>query len=363
MTEQTEKITKKKKIKKGVMIALIVLCVLICIAVVACIIQIEQLLGLINRADDEILETMSDAQYQEMMEAMRETVPEDYTGEVISAEDIQWDEEAEDLEQSDDIINILLIGQDRRSHEGRSRSDTIILVTVNKPAGTLTLTSFMRDMYVPIPGRDDNRINVPYAVGGMNLLDATLKRNFGVNVDANVVVDFYGFIDMVDLMGGVEIELTEKEADYMNRNFSWDVDDGLDDEWNLTAGVQQLNGSQALSYARMRKVGNSDYERTERQRRVIAKLIEKAKSLSVAELNLMMQHALPLITTDMDDAQILSYAMDLFPRLKDLEVQTLRIPVDGGYKPEMIDGMSVLVPDLWYNRWKLQEIMEIPKTE
>lgn len=345
------------------MIALIVLCVLICIAVVACIIQIEQLLGLINRADDEILETMSDAQYQEMMEAMRETVPEDYTGEVISAEDIQWDEEAEDLEQSDDIINILLIGQDRRSHEGRSRSDTIILVTVNKPAGTLTLTSFMRDMYVPIPGRDDNRINVPYAVGGMNLLDATLKRNFGVNVDANVVVDFYGFIDMVDLMGGIEIELTEKEADYMNRNFSWDVDDGLDDEWNLTAGVQQLNGSQALSYARMRKVGNSDYERTERQRRVIAKLIEKAKSLSVAELNLMMQHALPLITTDMDDAQILSYAMDLFPRLKDLEVQTLRIPVDGGYKPEMIDGMSVLVPDLWYNRWKLQEIMEIPKTE
>lgn len=363
MTEQTEKITKKKKIKKGIMIALIVLCVLICIAVVACIIQIEQLLGLINRADDEILETMSDAQYQEMMEAMRETVPEDYTGEVISAEDIQWDEEAEDLEQSDDIINILLIGQDRRSHEGRSRSDTIILVTVNKPAGTLTLTSFMRDMYVPIPGRDDNRINVPYAVGGMNLLDATLKRNFGVNVDANVVVDFYGFIDMVDLMGGIEIELTEKEADYMNRNFSWDVDDGLDDEWNLTAGVQQLNGSQALSYARMRKVGNSDYERTERQRRVIAKLIEKAKSLSVAELNLMMQHALPLITTDMDDAQILSYAMDLFPRLKDLEVQTLRIPVDGGYKPEMIDGMSVLVPDLWYNRWKLQEIMEIPKTE
>lgn len=363
MTEQTEKMTRKKKIKKGIMIALIVLCVLICIAVVACIIQIEQLLGMINRADDEILETMSDAQYQEMMDAMRETVPEDYTGEVISAEDIQWEEEAEDLEQSDDIINILLIGQDRRSHEGRSRSDTIILVTVNKPAGTLTLTSFMRDMYVPIPGRDDNRINVPYAVGGMNLLDATLKRNFGVNVDANVVVDFYGFIDMVDLMGGIEIELTEKEADYMNRNFSWDVDDGLDDEWNLTAGVQQLNGSQALSYARMRKVGNSDYERTERQRRVIAKLIEKAKSLSVAELNLMMQHALPLITTDMDDAQILSYAMDLFPRLKDLEVQTLRIPVDGGYKPEMIDGMSVLVPDLWYNRWKLQEIMEIPKSE
>ena len=90
----------------------------------------------------------------------QETVPEDYTGEVMNAEDVQWGEEVQDLESSDDIINILLIGQDRRSGEGRSRSDTLILVTVNKPAKTLTLTSFMRDMYVQIPGRNDNRINV-----------------------------------------------------------------------------------------------------------------------------------------------------------------------------------------------------------
>ena len=355
--EQSE----KKKRRKGWMIALIVICSLIWIAIIACAIYFESLLGLINRADDEVLETMSDAQYQAMMDAMQETVPEDFTGEVMDAEDVQWAEEAEELEESDDIINILLIGQDRRTGEGRSRSDTIIMVTVNKPAKTLTLTSFMRDMYVPIPGRSDNRINVPYLTGGMSLLDATIKRNFGVTIDANVVVDFYGFIDIVDLMGGIEIELTEKEADYMNRNFSWDIDDGLEDEWNLTAGVQQLSGSQALSYARMRKVGNSDYERTERQRRVVAKLIEKAKSLSVAELNLLLQHALPLITTDLEDTQILSYAWELFPLLQELEIQTLRIPVDGGYESKMIDGMAVLVPDLWYNRIKLQEIMEIPE--
>ena len=357
MTEYPE----KKKKKKGLMIALIVICSLILLAVTACAVYFESLLSLINRADDEILETMSDAEYQAMMDAMRETVPEDYTGEVMDAEDVQWAEEADDLEESDDIINILLIGQDRRAGEGRSRSDSIILVTVNKPAKTLTLTSFMRDMYVPIPGRSDNRINVPYLVGGMSLLDSTLKRNFGVTVDGNVVVDFYSFIDIVDLMGGIEIELTEKEADYMNRNFSWDVDDGMDDAWNLTEGVQQLNGSQALSYARMRKVGKSDYERTERQRRVVAKLIEKAKTLSVAELNLLLQHALPMITTDLDNTQILNYALELFPMLKELEIQTLRIPVDGGYESKMIDGMAVLVPDLWYNRIKLQEIMEIPE--
>lgn len=357
----TDKRKRKNAIKKALMVLLFVICALIWIAIIGCAIYFESLLSMINRADEEILETMSDAQYQAMMDAMEETVPEDFTGEVMDAEDVQWAEEAEELEESDDIINILLIGQDRRAGEGRSRSDSMILVTVNKPAKTLTLTSFMRDMYVPIPGRDDNRINVPYAVGGMSLLDATLKRNFGVNVDGNVVIDFYSFIDIVDLMGGVEIELSEKEANYMNSNFSWDVEDGLEDTWNLTAGVQQLNGSQALSYARMRKVGRSDYERTERQRRVVAKLIEKAKTLSVAELNLLLQHALPMITTDLENAEILNYALELFPMLKELEIQTLRIPVDGGYESKMIDGMAVLVPDLWYNRVKLQEIMEIPE--
>lgn len=358
--KQTENMKPKKK--KGWLIALIVALVLIWAVIIGCVIYLESLLGMINKADDEVLETMSDAQYQAMMEAIQETVPEDFVGEVMNAEDVQWDEATEDLEQSDDIINLLLVGQDRRSGEGRSRTDTIILLTVNKPAKTLTLTSFMRDMYVTIPGRDDNRINVPYLLGGTDLLDATLKRNFGVNVDGNVVVDFYGFIDLVDLMGGVDIELTAKEADYMNRNFSWDVEDGMEDPWNLTEGLQHLNGSQALAYARMRKVGNSDYERTERQRRVVSQLIEKAKSLSVAELNLLMQHALPMITTDLEDGEILSYALELFPLLKDLQIQTLRIPVDGGYESKMIDGMAVLVPDLWYNRVKLQQIMEIPES-
>lgn len=362
MTENTQSKEKKKKnSQKGLMITLFVCCGLLWIVLIAGVVRLESLLSMINRADDEVLETMSDAQYQAILDAMQETIPEDFDGEVMDAEDVQWGEEAENLETSEDVINILLIGQDRRTGEGRSRSDTIILVTVNKPANTLTLTSFMRDMYVQIPGRNDNRINVPYLLGGSDLLDATLKRNFGVTVDGNVVVDFYGFIDIVDLMGGVEIELSEAEADYMNRNFSWDIDDGVDDEWNLTEGVNQLSGTQALSYARMRKVGKSDYERTERQRRVLTKLIEKAKTLSVAELNLLLQHALPMITTDLDNTQILSYALELFPLLPELEINTLRIPVDGGYESKIINEMAVLVPDLWYNRVKLQEIMKVPE--
>lgn len=354
---------KRKTLKKVLMALLFVVCGAVWIGIIACAIHFESLLSLINRADDEVLETMSDAQYQALMDAMHETVPEDYTGEVLTAEDVQWGETVQPIEQNEDVINLLLIGQDRRTQDGRSRSDTIIMVTVNKPAKTLTLTSFMRDLYVQIPGRHDNRINVPYLLGGEKLLDACIQQNFGVTVDGNVVVDFYGFIDIVDLMGGIEIELSAAEAEYMNKNFSWDVDDGEDDNWNLTEGVNQLNGTQALSYARMRKVGNSDYRRTERQRLVVTKLIEKAQDLSVAELNMLLQHALPMITTDLDNAQILAYALEIFPLLPELQINTLRIPVDGSYKGTYVDGMSVLVPDLWWNRVVLQQIMAPPETK
>ena len=182
-----------------------------------------------------------------------------------------------------------------------------------------------------------------------------------MSVDGNVIVDFYGFMDIVDMMGGIDIELTAAEAEYMNENFSWDVDDGVDDEWNLTEGMNHLSGTQALSYARMRKVGNSDYQRTERQRLVLTKLIEKAKNLTVSELNLLLQHALPMITTDIENTQLLSYALELFPMLPELEVNTLRIPVDGSYKGVYIDGMAVLVPELWNNRVALQGIMQVPE--
>lgn len=363
MEEQTKREPGKKKLKKGLMVLLFVVCGIVWIGIIACAIHFENLLSLINRADDEILETMSDAQYQAMMDAMQETVPEDYTGEVLSAEDVDWGEEIQLIEQSEDVINFLLIGQDRRTQDGRSRSDTIILVTVNKPAKTLTLTSFMRDLYVQIPGRSNNRINVPYLIGGEQLLDSCIQQNFGVTMDGNAVVDFYGFIDIVDLMGGVDIELSAAEAEYMNNNFSWDVDDGQDDNWNLVEGINHLNGSQTLSYARMRKVGNADHQRTERQRTVLTKLIEKAKDLSVAELNMLLQHALPMITTDLDNGQILAYALEIFPLLPELEINTMKIPMNGTYEGKYIDGMAVMVPNLWSNRMALQNIMAIPETE
>ena len=359
--EHTDAENKKRRKKRIWLIVLIVIAAMLLAAIIGCVVYFESLLSLINHADEEILETMSPEQYQLLLDQMQETVPEDYTGAIMSADDVDWGDEQELLEGDDDIINILLIGQDTRTREQRSRTDTLILVTINKPAKTITLTSFMRDLYVMIPGYKDNRINVAYILGGTNLLETTLRRNFGVYVDGNVIVDFYGFMDIVNMMGGIDIELSAAEANYMNENFSWDVDDGEDDDWNLTEGVNHLTGSQALSYARMRKIGNSDWERTERQRTVVSKLIEKAKSLSVSELNLLLQHALPMITTDIEDAQLLSYALELFPMLPELEVNTLRIPKDGTFENTVIDGMWVMLPDLYWNRVALEKVMKIPE--
>ena len=351
---------KKAKKKRAGLIAIIVVLALILVLLIGGAVYAGKLLSLINNADDEPLETMSQEEYQDMLDSMKETLAEDFTGDIIEDGDVDWEGAVEVIENSDDVINILLIGQDRRSEsQGRQRSDVIMLCTVNKVKKTLTITSFMRDLYVQIPGYQDNRINVPYVLGGMDLLDKTLKTNFGVKVDGNVEVDFYGFIDIVNLMGGVDIELTAKEAKYMNQNVSWDVDDGSSKKWNLKEGMNHLDGSQALSYARMRYVGNGDYERTLRQRRVVQQLVEKAKELSISELNLILQYALPMITTDLETSQIMNYALELFPLLPELEIKTMRIPVNGGYKSTYVREMAVLVPDLEANRSELKKIMEI----
>lgn len=370
MEEQTQRRreraeAERKKKSKAKRIALTVACVflaLILVVLIIVVIFLEKILGGINKVDEVPQETMSAEEYAEFLDSMKETMAEDFTGDVIHEDDVEWGGESGLIESGDDVLNVLMIGQDRRSaDQGRSRSDVIILCTVNKPAKTLTITSFMRDMYVQIPGYEDNRINVPYVLGGMDLLDRTLATNFGVEVDGNVEVDFYGFIDIVDMMGGVEMELTQAEANYMNKNFSWDVDDGSSKVWNLKEGVNQLTGSQALSYARMRYVGNGDYERTERQRRVISALVEKAKELSISELNLLLQHALPMITTDMEDAEILGYALELFPLLPELTINTMRIPADGAYQSTYVREMAVLLPNLAKNRDLLEEVMKVPE--
>ena len=240
---------------------------------------------------------------------------------------------------TDGVVNILLVGQDRRAGEGRMHSDSMILVTINKKTKTLTMTSFMRDMWVYIPDRFNERINVPYMLGGFDLLNSTLDYNFGVSGDYNVEIDFAGFMSAVDVIGGVEIELTSAEASYLNRRGNWDVEENVN--WHLVEGTNLLTGSQALAYSRIRDIGD-DFERTNRQRIVLTKLLDKAKTLSNAEVFSLIDEILPMLTTDMTNNQIIGLALEMLPMLSDLQIVSQRIPMDGEYHFANKGGASVI---------------------
>lgn len=218
-------------------------------------------------------------------------------------------------------------------------SDAMILVTINKSTKKVTMTSFMRDMWVYIPDHYNERINVPYMVGGFDLLNKTLEYNFGVVADYNVEIDFYGFMEAIDLVGGIEIELTDAEARYLNRRGNWGVDE--DYSWTLKEGVNKLTGSQALAYSRIREIGD-DFARTGRQRIVLTKLIDKAKTLNTTQLYELVKGVIPMVTTDMTNSEIMGLALELIPLLSDLEIVSQRIPADGEYSFANKGGASVI---------------------
>ena len=200
----------------------------------------------------------------------------------------------------------------------------------------------MRDVWVRIPNRYDERLNVPYLVGGFPLLNETLEYNYGISADYNIEVDFFGFQNAIDAVGGVDIELTAAEAKYLNSPNSWDL--GLSGKREVVPGVNTLNGAQALVYSRIRRLDN-DFGRTNRQRTVLTALFNKVKKLNGGELYRLAQEVLPSLTTDMTNAQILSCIIEIAPLLGDLEIVSQRIPVDNHFSFASIGGRSVIVLD------------------
>lgn len=240
--------------------------------------------------------------------------------------------------------NVLLIGCDK-SDGTSQRSDSMILVTVDKVHQKIKMTSFMRDLWVSIPGYYDARLNAAYSYGGAELLLRTIYENFGVPVNDYVMVDFEMFEKLIDGLGGVNVDITEDEADYINET----------SHAKVHSGENILNGDYALIYCRIRYL-DSDFNRTQRQRKVMNSIFKKAVSQNPITTLSVMSDIFPLITTDISPAKMTVKALGAINFLKYGNDQ-FRIPTDDGYSNEMIEGQDVLVPDLEENKTALNQFL------
>lgn len=228
----------------------------------------------------------------------------------------------------DQVINILLIGEEGVHDDvDHGRSDASLILTINKEQKTLKLTSLMRDIKVRIPGYLDNKLNAAFHNGRGKLLKETVELNFGIQIDGYVIVNFNGFEDIIDALHGVEIELTEGEASYLNsHNYI-----SKKKYRNVVPGKQTLNGNQALGYCRIRYVDASgDFGRTERQRRVLLALFDKYKSQNPVNMVKIAKKLLNYVSTNMDNAEILQYVTEAAMLGCD-SIETFNIPVEGSY--------------------------------
>ncbi len=338
---------KKPGSKKRV--ALTVVCIILAVilaAVVAVTIYVEVTLGRIRRPDQQ--ETLSSEQIESIL---KETDPHDpdFTGPTYNEEDVTAPETAPEILNGEHVINLLLVGTDTDGSY-RGHSDSMILCTIDTEKKTLVMTSFLRDMYMPIPGYGQSghaqqRINVSYMSGGFPMLYDTLRENFGVVVDYGVEVNFNSFAEVIDQVGGVDITLTANEAAHL-RGKGYDVQEGLN----------HMDGETALAHARNRTTGGSgDLARSSRQRAVIEALIAKAVNMNVGSLYNLVNALIPLVVTDMTNGEIISAAKALAPIAGELEIISQRIPADGAYQFATINGNDIILPDFDAARKLLQE--------
>ena len=336
--------TGKKKGSKGLKIFLIVMAVLLTlillgVGVVYWFIQDKfSKMNVITLPEDTYVYTEATDEYTRPPET--ETAPTEETTVATTVETTRPPMSA------DDIVNILVVGQASRAGEEGKMADSTMLVSINTYTEEVTVFSILRDSLVQLPaykglngGR--NKFTMCYALGyqqggtagAMEMTNICLKDNFGIEVDYNIEVSFDGFIKMIDYLNGVELELTEAEANYLNK-------DTLYVQRTIEPGVQVLQGMEALSYARMRKAagdGESDIKRTERQRKLVAALLEKFRYMSLSELNGWIDELLPMVTTTMTPSDVTRLAAKILPMVSRLTMKGETIPVGKTGWGEMMD--------------------------
>ncbi len=255
---------------------------------------------------------------------------------IVSVDTSQYEETPADVAgyeimDSPDVTNVLIIGADRNSDGSEGRSDTMMVASINSKTHELKLVSFLRDLYVSVPGYGYDRLNAAYSYGGPAMLMQTIENNFRINIDKFIETNFDGFENIIDAIGGIDVEMTYAEAAFLN-------------EWKgvgAVEGTNHLNGENALYFARMRKL-DSDFGRTTRQRQVISSMFTSLKSSGPFTM-LSAGHALmPYLTTNMSRLELISFAISF---ASSGNSETLSIPSDGTYYDYTTEtGAMVLMP-------------------
>ncbi|WP_111931013.1 LCP family protein [Clostridium tertium] len=309
---KSKKRKKKKKKSLGFKIFIGFLCVLLAIAVVGG----GYVIGLLNKMDNIKLN-------------------KDNLGIV--------EDEFKEYENVNKIKNIALFGIDATDGE-TGRSDSIMIATLDPVHNKLKITSVMRDSYIYIDGYGQDKINHAYAFGGPELAIKTLNENFGLNIEDFVSVNFSSLPTIINILGGIDIEITQEELEYINGYIdSLNSVEGTYSPHISYAGVQHVDGIQALAYSRIRYTSGGDYERTQRHRTVLDALFNKLTSTSVASYNSLLNEVLPYVQTNLSAADILSLGTKVLGIGNNLEQD--RFPRDGYGEGTTIDGVYYLTFD------------------
>lgn len=308
-----EKRKKKKKKSLGFKLFIILLCILLGVSIVGT----GYFIGLLNKMDNV-------------------EINKNNLGIV--------EEEFKEYNDYEKIKNIALFGVDA-TDGSTGRSDSIMIATLDPIHNKLKLTSIMRDSYVYIEGYGQDKINHAYAYGGPELSIKTINENFGLNIEDFVTVNFSSLPKIIDILGGVDIEITNEEIEHINNYIdSLNSVEGTYSAHITSSGLNHLDGIQALAYSRIRYTSGGDYERTQRQRTVLSALFSKLTSASVSSYNSLLNEILPYVQTNLNASDILSLGTKVLAIGNNLEQD--RFPRDGYGEGAMINGVYYLTFDL-----------------
>ena len=254
---------------------------------------------------------------------------------------------AEEDQKDKDVFNVLLVGTDSRDpNSDKGRSDSMMLVSFNKKQNKSTVISFMRDTLVDIDGYGRSRLGHTYAYGGVGLTINTLNQTYGLDIQNYVTISFDNLVNVIDEIGGVEVYISEEEAEYYRKN-------GMPD---IVAGDVTLTGSQALAHARNRTLG-SDFERTRRQRSVMYGIYRKIMSeKDISALLPLINYCVTQVETNMSVTEIYDMAKEVLST-EDLKMQQACAPQEGTYTPIVYEGMDVLEIDVDANKKMIEDLL------